>query len=130
MVETSFKQTRFRAQILKIEYHCPTCCASFQNPQPSLAENKLLFQLHTTSYRSSLRWKLQNSYGGACPESSLSLRQTSLIFIILGRAGGGEGKVCAHIGSGYKSFLGRAKLRLMPCFLFQNKCIGPTQESQ
>lgn len=97
MAETSFKQTRFRAQILKIEYHCPTCCASSQNPQPSLAENKLLFQLHTASHCSRSCWKLQNSYGGACPESSLSLCHTFLIFIILGHAGGGGSKsVCTH----------------------------------
>lgn len=77
MVETRCKQTRFRAQILKIEYHCPTCCASFQNPQPSLAENKPLFQQHAASRCSSSCWKLQSSYKGARPESALSLADLS-----------------------------------------------------
>lgn len=98
MVETRFKQTRFRAQILKIEYHCPTCWASFQNPQPSLAENKLLFQPHTTSRCSSLRWKLQSSYGGACPESSLTLADLSDFYYPGVCWGEGKGEVCAHIG--------------------------------
>lgn len=117
MGETRFKQTHFRAQILKIEYHCPTCWASFQNPQPSLAENKLLS--HCTPHRTA------PARAGNCKtlmeehvRRALSLCQTSLIFIILGRAGGGERRsVCAHICSGYKSFLWSIDLKCDAMFL-------------
>lgn len=94
MVQTRFKQTCFRAQILKIEYHCPTCCASFQNPQLSLAENKLLFQLHTAALCSGSRWKLQNSYGGACPESLHLVRVSDVYYP--GACWGRRGKECVH----------------------------------
>lgn len=94
MVQTRFKQTCFRAQILKIDYHCPPCCASFQNPQLSLAENKLLFQPHTAALCSGSGWKLQNSYGGACPESLLLVGGSDVYYP--GVRWGSRGERCVH----------------------------------
>lgn len=96
MGETRFKQTHFRAQVLKAEYHCPTCRASFQKPQPSLAKNMLRLQPHTAPHRAA------PASAGNCRAlmeehvlRALSLPDLS-DFYYPAHAGRGKEKACVH----------------------------------